>query len=626
MSKISLNASMRSNLLSLQQTQKLQDKTQLRLSTGLKVNSAIDNPSSYYTASALNNRAEDLGTLLDAMSQGIQVIKTANEALETGTALLQQAKAVASQFVPDYQPVKVDVEKLVSAQNKQRLEAAGTPVSLSKDWLLANGADYVVTNEAELRNAVLNATTGQKIVINGNVTINGAGDLNLASGVSLLGAESFDSRAVAANGGYQSSLTVTSQSSIVLNGDAEISGIEVNSAAQNAITVKGNANKIENVQINMNSAVRGSTAIRNLGELNVKNINIITNEQEHAKGIKNEKMLKIDGYLNIETNGKWGHAVGTYKDSTTTVESTAQVNIHTTGAIAAGFDLDTTSLVEIKGALINIASDQSRGFINENYGPTTGGNTLKIASGTELNINATGILSNNKGDGGVANPQTGTAENIVEIAQGVKINFYDNVQKAQNKLETSREWSNKAGTTAFVLGLNLAEDSAFTPVVSNAEHNQFNSILNQYNQLLSDASYKGINLLREGNLKINFNEERSSGIEVKGVDASSKNLGISDQPWVNHLNVEQSITELEDAINQLRSYAAEFGNYYSIVSTRQDFTENLMNVLSEGADKLTLADMNEESANVLALQTRQQLAINSLSLASQASQSVLKLF
>ena len=52
----------------------------------------------------------------------------------------------------------------------------------------------------------------------------------------------------------------------------------------------------------------------------------------------------------------------------------------------------------------------------------------------------------------------------------------------------------------------------------------------------------------------------------------------------------------------------------------------LINVLEEGADKLTLADMNEESANMLALQTRQQLAINSLSLASQAAQSVLALF
>ena len=79
MNDISLNASMRSNLLSLQQISKLQDRTQLRLSTGLKVNFATDNPSSYYTATALNNRADDLSALLDSMGQGVQTIKAANE-------------------------------------------------------------------------------------------------------------------------------------------------------------------------------------------------------------------------------------------------------------------------------------------------------------------------------------------------------------------------------------------------------------------------------------------------------------------------------------------------------------------------------------------------------------------
>ena len=76
----------------------------------------------------------------------------------------------------------------------------------------------------------------------------------------------------------------------------------------------------------------------------------------------------------------------------------------------------------------------------------------------------------------------------------------------------------------------------------------------------------------------------------------------------------------------LRSFVSELGSNYSILTTREDFTENLINVLEEGADKLTLADMSEESANMLSLQTRQQLATNALSLSSQASQSILKLF
>ena len=157
-------------------------------------------------------------------------------------------------------------------------------------------------------------------------------------------------------------------------------------------------------------------------------------------------------------------------------------------------------------------------------------------------------------------------------------------------------------------------------------NNSFNKILEQYDQLIADASYKGINLLNSQRLKINFNEDRSSGIEILGVSALSADLGIVTTEWQSKADIEKSVNELEEAINALRGYASQYGNYYSIVTTRQDFTENLINVLEEGADKLTLADMNQESANMLALQTAQQLAVNSLSLASQASQAVLKLF
>ena len=157
---------------------------------------------------------------------------------------------------------------------------------------------------------------------------------------------------------------------------------------------------------------------------------------------------------------------------------------------------------------------------------------------------------------------------------------------------------------------------------------QFNEILAQIDSLAKDASYKGINLLQENDLTVIFNEDRTSKIEVKGVDASSAGLGLSAarNDWQKDANIDDAIGQIETAVSKLRTMASDFGNNYSIVQTREDFTDNLINVLTEGSDNLTLADMNEESANMLALQTRQQLAINSLSLASQASQAVLKLF
>jgi flagellin-like hook-associated protein FlgL len=66
--------------------------------------------------------------------------------------------------------------------------------------------------------------------------------------------------------------------------------------------------------------------------------------------------------------------------------------------------------------------------------------------------------------------------------------------------------------------------------------------------------------------------------------------------------------------------------HLSVVSSRQDFTNSMINTLQTGADNLTLADSNEEGANMLMLQTRQNLGITSLSMASQAAQAVLRLF
>jgi flagellin-like hook-associated protein FlgL len=163
---------------------------------------------------------------------------------------------------------------------------------------------------------------------------------------------------------------------------------------------------------------------------------------------------------------------------------------------------------------------------------------------------------------------------------------------------------------------------------------QFNNIREQIDKLAADAGYKGINLLKGDSLTVTFNEGRDNQLTITGVTATTGgDLAIAaGAAWntgeisAQNTAISGSIEATNNAITKLRTFASDFGNNYAIVETRESFTTNLINVLEEGADKLTLADMNEESANMLALQTRQQLAINSLSLASQAAQSVLKLF
>lgn len=407
MADISLTASMRTNLLSLQNTQSLMDTTQERLSTGLKVNSAIDNASSYYTAQSLNNRASDLSALLDSMGQGIQTIQAANEGIEAITEFVEQAKAIA---------------------NSARDAASKTDVK----GLQAKFSDVGVP-------ATPKTATGTSLEFEVTRTDGTALDKSLKDAVDKVNAE-----------------------------------LEA-------------------------------------ADLQAKSLDDYVAQVKKAIEAGGTEFAKI---VDIKVDDKTGKITFTAK---------AGYNIKATGA----------------GDLAGLGKD----------------------------------------------PAAGTPTN--NVTSTVAVN-------------TDRQ--------KYAL--------------------QFNEILTQIDNLAKDAGYKGINLLQMNTLTVIFNEDRSSQIEVKGTDASSVGLMLDEavNNWQTNEDIETSIRQTEEAISSLRIMASDYGNYYSIVQNRQSFTKSLVNVLTEGADNLTLADMNEESANMLALQTRQQLAINSLSLASQAAQGVLQLF
>ena len=340
---ITLTASMRSNLASLKSIQSQMDITQERLSTGKKVNSAIDNASSYYQARSLTNRASDLDSLLDSMGQGIQTIEAANQGIEAVTSFIEQLKSVAesayaldpntdsyeeqiASYKEQFDSIQAEISKLVADSSYQGIN-------------LLKGGKLTVT---------FNETRSNKFEIQGK---------DVVAGMNLSGSDSW-----------------------ILE-------------------------------------ETGTTATATLAD-----------------------PLELDGDV---------------------------------GTVAAGasiyVDDDATEMVKYNGKY------------------------YKTADGTEIRPNGTPTLKT---------------------------------------------------------------------------------------------------------------------VEVRSYAAS----------------IDESITEIAAATDYLRSYATELGNNYSIIETRQNFTESLIDVLETGADNLVLADMNEESANYLALQTRQQLAINSLSLASQAAQSVLSLF
>ena len=161
---------------------------------------------------------------------------------------------------------------------------------------------------------------------------------------------------------------------------------------------------------------------------------------------------------------------------------------------------------------------------------------------------------------------------------------------------------------------------------------QFNELLSQINTIANDSSFNGTNLLQAtpDNLAVEFNTDNTSNLTITGLDSTTATSGINIAVAANNFglnaNIDTALTAISSALTTLRSNASTLGSRNTILSTRLDFTENLVNTLEGGTGKLTLADLNEESANLLALQTRQQLGINSLALAAQSERSILALF
>src|SRR6202140_2762497 len=152
MTGIVLSASVRQNLLSLQPTADLLSTTQNRLATGNKVNSALDNPTNYFTAQSLNNRASDIGNLLDSIGNGVQVLQAANTGLTSLQSLVDTAKSIANQVLQA--PAGYTAKSTVTST----AAIAGTAANLVDGTDLKSGQTIIVAASGSL--AAVTVTLG----------------------------------------------------------------------------------------------------------------------------------------------------------------------------------------------------------------------------------------------------------------------------------------------------------------------------------------------------------------------------------------------------------------------------------------------------------------------------------
>ena len=222
-----------------------------------------------------------------------------------------------------------------------------------------------------------------------------------------------------------------------------------------------------------------------------------------------------------------------------------------------------------------------------------------------------------------ADDLTARKDNMSEAIQTVKA-ANDGIQTITTLIETAKGIAQAALATG-----DLTQRALYVT--------QYNAILDQVDQLSSDTGYRGTNLLAGGTLTVQFNEDGSSSLDIQGFAATAAGLniglvgvagGVTD--WADPTNgmaaINTSLSQLTAAGDTLRVRSSSLSSSLAIVQARADWADQMIATLQAGAGALTDADMNEEGANMLMLQTRQSLGTTALSLSAQNAQSVLRLF
>jgi flagellin-like hook-associated protein FlgL len=608
---IILSAGVRQNLLSLQNTAGLAALTQNRLATGKKVNSALDNPTSFFTSSSLQDRAGDLNTLLDAIGQAQQTLAAADQGLTSLTQLVQSAKSIATQAL---QATKGTVN-YTNITGSVTLAADTTQITSTAASVATAGVVSVqatATLDVSALVAAGAAADGQTL----SLSFNGVNKTYTFDHTGTNGTTTFDTLAhlrtlVIAD--FQTAGQVATVGAV--SGTAfTVTGNDV----LNDFTIGGTATTGTGTQVTGTSAAAhttGDVLTLSDGTTTANFYRVAANANTAAGTFSSVANLKtaIDA-TNLVGGG--GHIV------TTAVGATGL-----TLARADGGDVTISGALGVADGYISSAAGQT---FNKNYNSTLVGHSGTVT--VQVGANAAQTLTFGTGNGQIS---TKTGLNTALAALTGVTGSVTSAGKF-NLAPTSSDDITVGGTAGVLttLGVSAGTTTPTATVVTASStrtslQTDFNNLLTQIDQLATDSSYNGVNLLSGDNLKVVFNGDGTSSLSITGVKFDSTGLGlssISGTGFQDDHNINSTLTTVSSALATLRTQSSKFGSTLTTVQTRQDFTKNLITTLRTGADNLVLADTNEEGANLLALQTRQQLSTTALSLANQASQAVLRLF
>jgi flagellin-like hook-associated protein FlgL len=609
-SDVVLSAGVRQNLLALQNTAQLMSITQNRLATGKRVNTALDNPINFFTASALQSRASDLGALLDAMSNGIKTLEAADNGIKAIKNTIESMQATLRQARQDksFQTDSYVVGNVGTATLKNLTFAGGsvgaTPVSIALNSTDVGGS--ITTTSTTLPYAAPAAATQPLLTAAGAFA-----DLDMTTGDETY---SFD---VTLDGGAAVGITLSTADNT--GGGATLTLAEV-IAGINADLATAN------------SDVRVRDSLTTPG-----NLEFFINAGTHT-GLTSS--ILVDNFANG----------GTTPSLTTSFGFGASQSDAGAAAESHDFAINGTAISLAAGTTLTQAIQQ----INTTLGPNHAfeafddagdlGIRAKSQGATALSITGADAALFAAVTPGTAPTTAGTVKTVdmlvAEINNSVSLNNKIRASNDNGRLRIENLSTADLTVTGVDANGNIDGGATASTIGGNNVRrnlvNQYNELRDQLDKLSDDSSFNGVNLLRGDKLTLTFNETGTSSIVIQAKDLNNNPTAInaftldidalSNVDFDADTTIDMRLDELNISLATLRSQASNFGSNLFIVQNRTEFTKSMINTLQTGADTLVLADINEEGANMLALQTRQQLSTTALALSSQADQAVLRLF
>jgi flagellin-like hook-associated protein FlgL len=619
-SDVNLTSSMRSNLLLLQKTNKQVESIQTKLATGNKVNSALDGPNSFFAAKSLTTRAGDLSSLKEQMGQAISTIQAGDKGITSIETMIDQAKGLTTSA---YASLGNDASSIATRKSlaeqfnaiKEQIDKiAGDSGYAGKNLLTGNGLTLDSTSDSRTEVDAVEGLSSSRVTnvvsadtyslsVSGSGEITGdledisdaedsrglnalkvSGKLSSTNGnfsdisIEMRGSQNKERTVVVTEGGesrtfkfFDNTQTASASTTTAgVSGTGQVSQIEIGGAVEEGDTFTATVNGQAFTYTATSADVVDSTTGLDTSPEDRRQA-VATGLQAAVSASLDSTRFTVgtasDGAFTISSNVTTGTAVSFNVGASTTNAASKSISVSFSSGTTVSFSVDRESLT--------------------NLGTTANG-TSTIEKNVDIEISATNL-------NGV------TASRAADNARGS-----GKLTDGENSLSFDSGTVRVSVDSATIMAAASANKSANLTTVQRTDANT------------------------ENDLTVQLNESNTNSIGVVSINVKSDGQGLridyAQNDFLDRSDIDKAVASLDFAKTTLRSASQALSTNLNIIQTREDFTSEFSNVLTEGGNKLTQADQNEEGANLLLLQTRQQLGTISLSLANQSQQSILRLF